>query len=332
MSEIVAVKSETTSVDYRTVFDSILELDITDCAVTVCLASVAKNETLPKFERLKMTEELAGEFRNIIKNHIKEHQKDWKQGELPFPDFIAESIPLPDEIEHFNISEYNYILEQLIPLQTLTEVDVFEEDEHFVFGLRFYVIIAQPLDGDPVYFFRSHSAKKVLSQSRGLAIWKSRGSYDRVKTPIFFLDEDIDCMSRSGMMFVLDKPSFEKIFRFFVEIQKKAHLTLSTIKQFIPIHNFEEFERDCERHLWKLRKLGNMTEKPYLHRITIDHIKATINKHQLFVRIVEVGGQELIVYDPKDKWVLLRLLDDDYLWSTLTEQGYEVNGKRELRQ
>jgi len=38
----------------------------------------------------------------------------------------------------------------------------------------------------------------------------------------------------------------------------------------------------------------------------------------------------MVVYDPKNKWVLLRLLDDDYLWSMLTEQSYEVSGKREL--
>ena len=332
MSEIIVVKSEIASVDYKTVFDGILELDITDCAVTVCLASVAKNETVPRFERLEITEELSGEFRNIIKNHIKEYQKEWKQGELPFPDFIAESIPHEDEIEHFNLSEYNYILEQLIPLQSLTGIDVFEEDEHFVSGLRFYVMIAQPPEGDPVYFFRSHSSKKVLTRSHTLAIWKKHGSYDRVKAPIFLFDADIDCMSRGGMMFVLNKPSFQKIFRFFDEIQKRAKVTLSTIKKYIPIHNFEEFERDCERHLWKLRKLGNMATKPYLNRITIELIKDTINKHHLAVRIEEFDGREMIVYDPKDKWVLLRLLDDDYLWSTLTEQGYEVNGKRELPQ
>src|SRR5206468_1114162 len=98
--------------------------------------------------------------------------------------------------------------------------DVFDEDEHFVSGLRFYVIIAQPLEGDPVYFFRSHSPKKVLTQSHTLAIWKQHGSYDRVKVPIFLFDEDIDCMSRSSMMFVFNKTSFQKIFRFFEEIQK----------------------------------------------------------------------------------------------------------------
>lgn len=332
MSGIVVVKSETASVDHNPIFDSILELDISACTVTVCLASVAKNETLPKFERLEMTEELSGEFRNILKNHMKEYQQKWKQDELPFSEFHVESIPLEDEIEPLNLSEYNSILEQLTPLLALTGIDVFEEDEHFVSGLRFYVMIAQPPEGDPVYFFRSHSPKKVLTQSRTLAIWKHRGSYDRVRAPIFLFDEDVDCMSRSGVMFVLNKKSFQNIFRFFEEIQKTAKKTLSIIKKYIPIHNFEEFERDCERHLWKLRKLGNMVAKPYLHKITMEHIMDTINRHHLSVRTEGVDGQEMIVYDPKDKWVLLRLLDDDYLWSTLTEQGYEVNGKRELPQ
>jgi hypothetical protein len=33
-------------------------------------------------------------------------------------------------------------------------------------------------------------------------------------------------------------------------------------------------------------------------------------------------------YDPADKWALLRLLDDDYLKSLMTDQNYEVTGKR----
>ena len=77
MSEIVVGKSEAASVDYKTVFDAIVELDITGCAVTVCLASIAKNETVPRFERLEMTEDLSEEFRNIIKNQLKGYQKEW---------------------------------------------------------------------------------------------------------------------------------------------------------------------------------------------------------------------------------------------------------------
>ncbi len=332
MSEIIAVKSDVVADEYKQVLDGILQLDLNSCTMTVCLASIAKNEAVPSFERLRIAEELAEEFRTIIRNHLKEYEEKLKQDKLPFSEFNVESedIPFEDEGERFSLAEYSYILEQLTPLETLTGIDVFQEDEHFVSGLRFYVIIVQPLIGDPVSFFRAHSAKGVLTRSRKFAIWNDRGSYNRVNTPIILIDEKIDCMSRSGLMFVLNKPSFQNIFRFFEEVQRTAKVTLSTIKQYIPIHNFEEFERDCERHLWKLRKLGNMASKPYLNRINIEHIEHTINKHHLSVRIDEVEGRKMIVYDPKDKWVLLRLLDDDYLWSTLTEQGYEVNGKKEL--
>ena len=44
----------------------------------------------------------------------------------------------------------------------------------------------------------------------------------------------------------------------------------------------------------------------------------------------EDTGQEMLVYDARSSWKLLKLLDDDYLLSELTEHSYEVNGKREL--
>jgi hypothetical protein len=59
-------------------------------------------------------------------------------------------------------------------------------------------------------------------------------------------------------------------------------------------------------------------------------MKKVIQKNNLPVKIVETDGKEMLLYDPADKWVLLKLLDDDYLWSLMTEQSYEVNAKREL--
>jgi hypothetical protein len=48
----------------------------------------------------------------------------------------------------------------------------------------------------------------------------------------------------------------------------------------------------------------------------------------LGIKIAEKNGKESLVFDPKNKWALLRLLDDDYLGSRLTGQKYEVTGKR----
>lgn len=98
----------------------------------------------------------------------------------------------------------------------------------------------------------------------------------------------------------------------------------------MPIDNFEAFAQDCEKHIVKMRKLKNIATKPYLSGITIGHIKKVVKKYNLDLKIEGDEGEEKVVYDPRNKWVLLRLLDDDYLWSMLTEQSYEVSGKREL--
>ena len=70
--------------------------------------------------------------------------------------------------------------------------------------------------------------------------------------------------------------------------------------------------------------------RQYLDRLTLDDIKRVIRKNHLPVQTVTVHGKEMLLYDPADKWVLLKLLDDNYLWSLMTDQSYEVTGKREL--
>ena len=47
------------------------------------------------------------------------------------------------------------------------------------------------------------------------------------------------------------------------------------------------------------------------------------------VEIVTADNKQMILYNAIKPWVLLKLLDDDYLWSEMTEQCDEVNGKRE---
>jgi hypothetical protein len=57
-------------------------------------------------------------------------------------------------------------------------------------------------------------------------------------------------------------------------------------------------------------------------------LRRVIERFELNVVIQELDGQESLVFDPSDRWAILRLLDDDYLESMMTEQLYEVTGKR----
>jgi hypothetical protein len=314
----------------KAMLNRILELDLSECEVTVCLASASKDEILPGFERLLLSAELTETFRSVAAYTLAHYKKEHNNGNLVLRKYTVESKPESYEVEYLDLSAYESIMEQISPLAALADVEVFEADEKFVSGLRFYVIAVQPPNGDPFYFFRSYTPKKMLSRSRFFAMVFRHGIYDQVIEPAFLFDHHIDCVSYSGMMFIFKKENFYEIFRFFETIRRVAAETLDTIRATVPILNFDDFARDCEGHLAKLEKLRNIAAKPYWGKITIEDIKKVVKKNNLSVQIAQTSAGEKLVYDPSDKWVLLKLLDDDYLWSLMTEHSYEVSGKREI--
>lgn len=316
--------------DPEAAFDDILALDLSECDVTVCLASYVKEDIIPRFERLHLSNELTDEFRGIAVYLLEQSRRNKNNGNMVLRSYAVESKLDPYEIEHLDLSAYDTILEQIDPLTSLAEIGLFGEDEKFIANLRFYVITVQLAEGEPVHFYRSYTPKRMLSRSRMFAVWFSQGQYDKVTQPVFLFDHYIDCVSRGNTMFIFKKDNFQEIFRFFEMVRKVAKETLDTIRMRVPIQNFEAFAHDCEGHLAKLVKLKNIAAKPYWNRITIHNMKKVIEKNNLPVKIVETDGKEMLLYDPTDKWVLLKLLDDDYLWSLMTEQSYEVNGKREM--
>jgi Kiwa KwaB-like protein len=314
----------------NTVLDQLLELDLSECEVTVCLASSSKDEVLPRFERLLLSAKLTETFRSVAAYTIAHYKKERSDGNLVLRSYAVESKPDLHEVEYLDLPTYESIIEQIGPLSALADVEIFEADEKFISGLRFYVVAVQPPSGQPVYFFRLYTHKKMLGRSRIFAIVFRRGIYDRIIEPAFLFDYHIDCVSYSGMMFIFKKENFHEMFRFFEMIRRIAKETLDTLRATVPIQNFEDFARDCEGHLAKLVKLKNIAAKPYWGKITIENIKKVIEKNNLPVQITRTNAGEMLVYDPSDKWVLLKLLDDDYLWSLMTDQGYEATSKREL--
>jgi len=314
----------------KAILDQILELDLSKCEVTVCLASSSKDDVLPRFERLLLSAKVTETFRSVAGYTLAHYKKEHGDSNLVLRSYAVESKPESHEVEYMDLSTYSSIVEQISPLSALADVEVFQADEDFISGLRFYVIEVQPRSGDPVYFFRLYTPKKMLGRSRFFAVVFRQGIYDRVIDPAFLFDYHVDCVSYSGMMFIFKKENFHEMFRFFEMIRRIAEETLDTLRATVPIQNFDDFARDCEGHLAKLVKLKNIAAKPYWGKITIEDIKKVIEKNNLPVQITRTNAGEMLVYDPSDKWMLLKLLDDDYLWSLMTDQGYEATSKREL--
>lgn len=306
-----------------------LAMNLDGCAVTVCLGSLSKDESEPRIEQLQLTKDLTEEFAGAAKKAMRRYSGLNNKNELVLRQHDAGSKPDSHEVEYLDLAEHGAVAKQVNSLASLAQIPVFKIDDKFIAGLRFYVIAFQCGNNPPLYFFRTYTPKKELSRSPLFAALFGDGTFDRVKDTMFLFDHNVDCVSYDGTMYIFNKHNFEKIFRFFELVTKTAAQTLATIKAHVPIDNFEELERACAGHLQMQAKLKNIAGKPYLKKMKIADIKKLLTHFPaLGLKTVKKNGKEMLVFDPKDKWALLRLLDDDYLDSMLTGQKYEVTGKR----
>jgi len=313
-------------VNLKPIFDDILRINLNQSVISICLASIS-NDKILKFERLQLEYRLLVKFRNVVENNFKRLKKDSNKGNLLIHKYDAGSKLYSHEIEYINLSNYNFIQAQIASLSALTDMDIFAANPNFIASLRFYVVVIQQ-QTEPVYCFRIYSKKKELSRSKGITSLLVDNYLRCVKEPVFLFDEYIDCISRGSDLFILRKGNFHKIFHFFDTVVQTAETTLEQIKAQIDIVNFNEFDQICKGHFQMMSKLKNIASKPYLNKINLIHIKKVIKKYNMPIEIIMQNGIEKLVFDPSNKWMFLRLLDDDYLESLMTNQSYEVSGKR----
>ena len=318
------------SLNERTVFNDILRINLEECEISVYLASVGNSGELPEFQLLQVTDDLTQEFGKVANRTLMKLRNEVQTEDLVLHPYDPSASLEPNEVEYFELSDDTPVRRQLESLRSLAGKNLFAVEENFVRGLRFYVIVAQPQKGDPVYFFRSYTPKKELQKSSFFGAVLKKGQFDRVTEPCFLFDQIIDCMSLDGFMYIFSKDKFQRIFQFFEKLLESAEATLTEIRDQVPILNFDEFEAACKGQVQKLAKLNSISRKPYFKSLSMREMKRVIKEFDLTIPTKEVNGHEALVFDRSDKWAILHLLDDYYLRSTMTGLKYGANSKRIL--
>jgi hypothetical protein len=275
----------------------------------------------PRLKRLQLADGLTTAFRDIVYAVVGRCEKSLSTGESVLAQYEAGSRPDGCELEYLKTKDHDFVATQIGSIRNVAGLPVFQQKTEFVSNLQFYVIVVTPSTGGP---------SKELSRSKLFLAVFSDGQYDRVRDPGLLFDERIDCMYYDGYLFIVNKSNFQRIFQFFEMVKKSARKALAVVRENIPISNFDKFEQACESHLQKLAKLKNISERPYLTSLTVAKLKEVISEFELPIKTVKEGGVEKLVFDPAEKWAILKLLDEDYLNSTLTGNKYEATGKRSI--
>lgn len=237
--------------------------------------------------------------------------------------------PEPGELLYIPLDESESVASVVEAFRRVDQVQLFTEDDEFVRRLRFYAIVVGGHPGRQAIFFRHYSPKKELSRHAAFALMLRRGNYNHVRERIFLFDDAVDCFSWDGALFIKNVTQFQRIFDYFENLRRKAHATIQAVHQRVPIHNLAEFEAACSGNSLMLTKLASISRKPYLSRVTFTDVERTIQEFSLDIDVVRDGHTTQLVFDPdrERRWLILKLLDDDFLGSVMTDERYEVNSK-----
>lgn len=290
--------------------------------VQVHLAGGPKGEHLPHFQRLRMSKELAKDFFDIVEDHLSEFELE----KLDVCAHYAEPRPSEHELEYINLSHaaHTFIYQQIKDLISDKIMQDFAADDDFIKNLRFYAISIPEGDGPAFHCFRLFTQARELARSARFAAIGSKATYNRIRQKVFLFDTKIDCIYSREHLFIRNKQSFQQMFRYFEFLKKQAKKALRLIKQRVPVTHKAALERECktQAHLLKLQSIvaGKHLEK----KIDFERYRQAITQFGLDIKIINKNGREMLDYVRSNTWELLRLLDDDYLISHVTDGGYEA--------
>ena len=296
-------------------------------AINVVVASEPDPEEGVVLQRLNLGRDLAAEFMETVRGAIPQVDED-----VVLKRYDPGYRPESHELVYIELAQNPEIAQQVQLVSHVQNVELFHEDDNIVDHLRFYGIVATPNARHHAVFFRTYSPKKELTRSAKFAAMLSRGAYDKVETKIFLFDHAVDCFSWDGYLFIRNVGAFQRIFKYFEELRARADETVDEIIRHVPISNVDDFRAAGTTQPQMMTKLAQIAKKPYLARVTMRDIKKTIDEFGLEVQIVREHGRDKLLFEKglNKRWIILKLLDDDYLGSIMTNEKYEVNSKSPL--
>ncbi len=191
-------------------------------------------------------------------------------------------------------------------------------------------------DQRTVTFYRIADSLLQFTKNRIFSLVRRGGQYDRLEpADVLLMRATFDVITIDGFAFFFLKPTFERAFGFLDELRESSATTFDSVTAELRIIGVAELRAACTSQPQMMAKMAsirrNMDEDPaYAAAMTmprlIDYIRANPNVE---IEITGIGAQQSLVFNPSPatRFQIVKLLDDDYLRSVLTDRHYEAGSK-----
>lgn len=184
--------------------------------------------------------------------------------------------------------------------------------------------------------YQAFSPEKALQRSKFLLLWQG-DHFTRLTDEPLVIDRALRLVSVDGAVVMRTSTAYQQIFGTPPELRAQAEKAYAASFGTLPIAGGDRLAAACRTDPNMMRKLVSIQaklEQPgYAAALTMPNLVAFVRANQIAVQIEDPDGPTpRLVFDsgPQRRWDLLKLLDDDFLRSDLTQLRYEANSKTQL--
>jgi hypothetical protein len=200
-------------------------------------------------------------------------------------------------------------------------------------------LAAMRVDGESasVVFVQSLGGSQVVARSRSkLGFFVRRGTIDVPDDgQVLLFNKDVAAVVVGDIAFFSNRASFQRLFGFLEELKEKAAETFAAITADLRIAGIEQMAVAVTSTTNMLGKMASIQNKvatipQYRDSLTMPKLVAFIDDHpECEVEVIGEGDAAQLVFsqDYQHRFKILKLLDDDYLRSELTDLEYDANSK-----
>lgn len=184
--------------------------------------------------------------------------------------------------------------------------------------------------------YQTLSQDNELVRSRRIPIVWQGDAFQEITERTLILDREMRLISAAEYFVFPRANAYETAFGALEELIAQARATYDETLGGLEIDGGEALRQACGTDINMMRKLASIKRKlmdpDYAKSLTMENLLDFIDQNpEIDVRVEGSGSSRQLVFErhPQRRWALLKLIDDDYLKSELTNRKYETNSKIE---
>lgn len=194
-----------------------------------------------------------------------------------------------------------------------------------------YFVIVLGSEENHIVVYRDNFNVNLMKQARGrFYLNKSGTQIDKLENDILRMDSQIDCMLIDDDFYIVNLKNLDTSKEFATIIRGRANEAINQIAALDFVDNVEGLRRHLEDLSFARRLMRAMDNSP-VTVLPSDVVLNFVRNHQKLSTLLRIKEGKIDLATKKSQSAFVSLLNDDFLYSKLTQRDYESSSKDQLR-